>query len=176
MKAKMEKYRTKVFRFIVLFVKNEELSEDLTQDDMLKVWIRHQHIQSLHDIDNYILKMAKHHVLYHFKKLAREKKYQEEIWQRFQDRSISADHSLITREIEKELDAIVMTLPQRQQEVFTLNHQKGLTLDEIASTLDIAPRTARNHLNRAMKVIRSQMDPGSLMFWFWVSTLALSLV
>ena len=165
MKAKMERYRTRVFRFIVLFVKDEELAEDLTQDVMLKVWVRQHYIQSLHDIDNYILKMAKHHVLHHFKKLAREKKYQEEIWQRFQDRSISADQSLIAREIENELDAIVMTLPQRQQEVFTLNHQKGLSLDEIASTLDIAPRTARNHLNRAMKVIRSQMDPESLMCW-----------
>src|SRR5690606_2875984 len=165
MKAKMEKYRTKVFGFIVLFVKNEELAEDLTQDVMLKVWVRQHYIQSLHDIDNYILKMAKHHVLHHFKKLAREKKYQEEIWQRFQDRSISADQSLIAREIENELDAIVMTLPPRQQEIFTLNHRNGLSLDEIASTLDIAPRTARNHLNRAMKVIRSQMDPESLMCW-----------
>ncbi len=165
MNAKMENYRTRVYRFIVLFVKDEELAEDLTQDVMLKVWERRQHIRSLHDIDNYILKMAKHHVLYHFNKLAREKKYQEEIWQRMQHTAIPVDHSLITKEIEKELDAIVMTLPPRQQEIFTLNHRNGLSLDEIASTLDIAPRTARNHLNRAMKVIRSQMDPESLMFW-----------
>lgn len=171
MKAKMEKYRTRVYRFIVLFVKDEDLAEDLTQDVMLMVWVRLQHIQSLHDIDNYILKMAKHHVLSHFKKLAREKKYQEEVWLRMKNSPLQADENMITKDIENELDAIVMTLPQRQQEVFTLNHEKGLSLDEIATTLDIAPRTARNHLNRAMKVIRSQMNPESLMFWLMIAGL-----
>src|SRR5690606_14535209 len=110
------------------------------------------------------LKMAKHHVIDHFKKLAREKKYQEEIWMRMQLTSEQVDQPMITQEIEKELDAIVMTLPPRQQEIFTLNKRKGLSLDEIALTLDIAPRTARNHLDRAMKVIRSQMNPDSLLF------------
>src|SRR5690606_20464170 len=141
-------YRTRVFRFIVLFTKNEELAEDLTQDVLLKAWARRDQIQTLEDIDNYILKIAKHHVIDHFKKLAREKKYQEEIWLRIQNTTLPADHPIITLEIEKELDAIVMTLPPRQQEIYTLNQRKGLSLDEIATTLDIAPRTARNHLDR----------------------------
>lgn len=161
----MRQYRTKVYKFIVLFTKNEELAEDLTQDVILKVWTRKAKLSNLEDLDNYILKMAKHHVIDHFKKLAREKKYQEEVWLRMKNSPLQADEKMIARDIENELDAIVMTLPQRQQEVFTLNHEKGLSLDEIATTLDIAPRTARNHLNRAMKVIRSQMNPESLMFW-----------
>lgn len=171
MNTKMKYYRAKVYKFIALFTKNEELAEDLTQDVMLKVWSRKDKLYVLEDVDNYILKMAKHHVIDHFKKLAREKKYQEEVWMRLKSAPLHTDNPLITQEIEKELDAIVMTLPQRQKEVFTLNHQKGLSLEEIASTLDIAPRTARNHLNRAMKVIRSQMNPESLMFWLMIAGL-----
>lgn len=164
----MRQYRTKVYKFIVLFTKNEELAEDLTQDVMLKVLSRKEKLCAMENLDNYILRMAKHHVIDHFKKLARERKYQEEVWIRLKSTPLQADNQIITREIEKELEAIVMTLPQRQQEVFTLNHHKGLSLDEIASTLNIAPRTARNHLNRAMKVIRSQMNPESLMYWLMV--------
>src|SRR5690606_23556998 len=165
MNTMMKYYRTQVYHFIVLFTKDEELAEDLTQDVMLKVWSRKDHIATMVDMDNYILKMAKHHVIDHFKKLAREKRYQEEIWNRMQNSPATSHNPLIAQDIEKELDAIVMTLPPRQQEIFTLNQRNGLSLDEIASTLDIAPRTARNHLNRAMKVIRSQMDPESLMCW-----------
>lgn len=150
-----------MYRFIVLFTKNEDLAEDLTQDVMLKVWSRRDQMESLEDMENYILKMAKHHVLDHFKKLAKEKAYQEEIWQRMSQSANRVESPLVTEEIEKELDAVVMTLPPRQQEIYTLSHRKGLTLDEIAVTLDIAPRTARNHLNRAMKVIRSQINPDS---------------
>lgn len=168
MKSKMKNYRTRVYRFIVLFTKNEDLAEDLTQDVMFKVWIRREKMKSLEDLDNYILKMAKHHVIDHFKKLAKEKAYQEEIWHRMNHRTNGVESPLVTQEIEKELDAIVMTLPPRQQEIYTLNQRKGLTLDEIAVNLDIAPRTARNHLNRAMKVIRSQINPDSFLFWLVV--------
>lgn len=164
----MDYYRMRVYRFIFLFTKNDDLADDLTQDVMFKIWARRDQILTLEDIDNYILKMAKHHVIDHFKKLAREKEYQEEIWHRMKHSTNYEEAPLVTEEIEQELDAIVLTLPARQQEVYTLNQRKGLTLDEIAMTLDIAPRTARNHLNRALKVIRSQMNPETFLFWLMI--------
>lgn len=165
MKDRMKYFRIKVYRFIVLFTKNEDLAEDLTQDVMLKVWIHRDQILSKKDMDNYILKIAKHHVLDHFKKLAKEKAYQEEIWIYMKNNTNYVESPLISREIEEEVDVIILTLPPRQKEIYTLNQRKGLTLDEIATALDIAPRTARNHLNRAIKEIRSQMNPDSFLIW-----------
>lgn len=161
----MDYYREKVFRFIDRFVKNQDLTEDLTQDVMMKVWSHRHRISQLSDPDNYILKMAKHHVLDHFKKLAREKEYQEEVWYHMQKRAQSVESNMVQNEINQRLDAVIKTLPPRQQEIYTLNIRKGLSLEEIAATLDIAPRTARNHLNRARKIVRSQMDPGSYLTW-----------
>src|SRR5690606_26428873 len=97
MNTKMKYYRTRVYHFIVLFTKNEELAEDLTQDVMLKVWTRKDKLNVLEDVDNYILKMAKHHVIDHFKKLAREKKYQEEIWNRMQNSPATSHNPLIAQ-------------------------------------------------------------------------------
>lgn len=168
MKTKIEYYRLKVYRFIVLFTKNADLAEDLTQDVMLKVWTRRDQILIMEDMDNYILKMAKHHILDHFKKLAREKKYQEEVWVHMKNSTNLVESPIISREIEEEVDAIILTLPSRQKEIYTLNQRKGLTLDEIAMSLDIAPRTARNHLNRAMKVIRSQINPDMFLMWLFM--------
>jgi len=158
----------RVYRFIVLFTKNDDLAEDLTQDVMCKIWDQRDQIITLEDMDNYILKMAKHHVINHFIKLAREKEYQEEIWMRMKSDFSFVESPMVTQEIEEEVDAIVLTLPPRQQEIYTLNQRKGLTLDEIAMTLDIAPRTARNHLNRAMKGIRNQINPDSFLFWLFM--------
>ena len=69
----MPYYRAKVYRFILQFVKNYSLAEDLTQDVMLKVWSKYERLSTLDDMDNYVLKMAKNHIIDHFKKLAREK-------------------------------------------------------------------------------------------------------
>lgn len=157
----MDYYREKVFRFIDRFVKNQDLTEDLTQDVMMKVWSHRHRISQLSDPDNYILKMAKHHVLDHFKKLAREKEYQEEVWYHMQKRAQSVESNMVQNEINQRLDAVIKTLPPRQQEIYTLNIRKGLSLEEIAATLDIAPRTARNHLNRARKKVRNQINPES---------------
>lgn len=165
MENKMDYYRAKTYRFIVRFVKNENLAEDLTQDVMMKAWGYRHRISELSDPDNYILKMAKHHVFDHFEKLSREKEYQEEVWMHIRQNSERIDSSLIENDINRRLDAVIKTLPPRQQEILHMNVRKGLSLDEIATSLDIAPRTARNHLNRARKVVRSHMDPGSFLGW-----------
>ncbi|HRN58484.1 MAG TPA: sigma-70 family RNA polymerase sigma factor [Agriterribacter sp.] len=161
----MSYYRAKVYRFIVQFVKDHALAEDLTQDIMLKMWSKYERLSTLEDIDNYILKMSKHHVIDHFKKLAREKAYQEQVWRHMQKSVNTVENKLADKDIDAHLDAIIKSLPLRQREVYTLNKQEGLSLHEIASTLGITTRTARNHLDRALKVIRDNMNTDSLLFW-----------
>lgn len=163
-------YRARVYRFIVQFVKDRTLAEDLTQDIMLKMWSKHEQIFALDNIDNYLLKMAKHHIIDHFKKLAREKKYQENIWHHIQKSTNTSENKLLGRDINAQLDAVIRSLPIRQQEVYTLSKQEGLSLHEIASALGITIRTARNHLDRALKTIRNNMNTDSLLFWIVVGS------
>ena len=161
----MPYYRARVYRFIVQFVKNDNQAEDLTQDVMLKMWSKYEQLSTLEDIDNYVLKMAKNHIIDHFKKLAREKAYQEEIWHRIQESTNTVESKLVQEDIYTHLDAVLKTLPLRQQEVYALSKREGLSLNEIASTLGITIRTARNHLDRALKVIRNNMNTDSFLFW-----------
>lgn len=164
----MSYYRAKVYRFIVQFVKDPALAEDLTQDIMLKVWCRYDQISALTDVDNYVLKMAKHHVLDHFKKLAREKNYQESVWHHLQVDTNTIENKLVDKDINAHLTTVIQSLPLRQQEVYKLSRQEGLSLYEIASILGITARTARNHLDRAIKTIRDKMNTDSLLFWIAV--------
>lgn len=161
----MPYYRAKVCRFIAQFVKDHTLAEDLTQDIMLKLWCRHEQLSALEDIDNYILKMAKNHIIDHFKKLAREKAYQEVIWYSIQKSANAVENKLVEADMNAHLDAVIRSLPLRQREVYTLSKREGLSLHEIASTLGITIRTARNHLDRALKVIRNNMNTDSFLFW-----------
>lgn len=159
-------YRAKIYRFIVQFVKNTDLADDLTQDVMIKVWTRNEQLSAVADADNYILKMAKNHVIDHFKKMAREKVYQEEVWYHLQKLEDKTESKLVQQDIDAHLEAVIKSLPVRQQEVYTLNKQEGRSLHEIAEILGISVRTARNHLDRALKVIRNEMNSDS--FWLWI--------
>ena len=158
-------YRAKVYRFILQFVKNHALAEDLTQDIMLKIWRKYEKLAALEDVDNYILKMAKNHVIDHFKKLVREKAYQEEIWHRIQKSANTVESKLAEKDMNAHLEAVIRSLPLRQREVYMLSKREGLSLHEIASALGITARTARNHLDRALKTIRDKMNTDTLLFW-----------
>lgn len=171
----MPYYRTRLYRFIVQFVKDRSLAEDLTQDIMLKLWCRNDKLSAIEDLDNYILKMAKHHVIDHFKKLAKEKSYQEKIWYHIQNSDNTAESKLAVRDIDAQLEIVIKTLPQRQQEVYNLSKREGLSLREIATTLGITIRTARNHLDRALKVIRNNMNTDSILLWITVVTIYVSI-
>jgi RNA polymerase sigma-70 factor (ECF subfamily) len=168
MENKMENYRVRIHRFILKFVKDPALAEDLTQDVLLKIWIGREKISCLEDMDSYVLTMSKNHVMDHFKKLAKERSYQEEVWYLLQDSENRVESNLVTKDIEARLDAILKALPTRQQQIFELNHNKGLTLKEIAEKLNIAPNTVKNHLTRALKVVRSQMKPESFLLVIWI--------
>ena len=52
------------------------------------------------------------------------------------------------------LDEAFEKLSEKQREVFLGCHEQGLTLDQVAARLGMAPGTARSHLHRALSTLR----------------------
>lgn len=164
----MGNYRVRIYHFIQKFVKDPVLADDLTQDVMIKIWVKREKISCLEDMDAYVFTMSKNHVMDHFKKLAKEKSYQENIWHLMRDSENRIESELASQDIEAQLNTILKVLPARQKQVFELNKRKGLTLKEIAKKLDISNNTAKNHLSRALKVVRSQLKLESFLLIPWL--------
>lgn len=159
MEKRIEILRDRVYRFVLKFVKDPDLADDLTQDIMLKVWTYKEKILASESSDFYVLKMAKNAVIDHFKKLSREKSYQTQVWLHIQKAENPTENDLRAKEMENRLEDILQKLPFRQQQVFHLQYAKQLSIKEISKELKIAPNTAKNHLFRALKVIRSHIKP-----------------
>jgi RNA polymerase sigma-70 factor (ECF subfamily) len=65
----------------------------------------------------------------------------------------SVDRSELAQAIDEALEA----LTDKQRDVFLGCHEQGLTLDEVASRLSMAPGTARSHLHRALVTLRDRL-------------------
>jgi len=50
------------------------------------------------------------------------------------------------------------TLPERQKEALLLSRYEGLSHEEIALVMEVSPRTVNNHVVKALKYIRSQLQ------------------
>ena len=61
------------------------------------------------------------------------------------------------------IDEALDDLSDKQREVFLGCHEQGLTLDEVASRLSIAPGTARSHLHRALATLRDRLKSRRLL-------------
>ena len=57
-------------------------------------------------------------------------------------------------DVAQALDAALEKLSEKQREVFLGCHEQGLTLDQVAVSLGMAPGTARSHLHRALATLR----------------------
>lgn len=76
------------------------------------------------------------------------------------EKTEESDRNEFENDYELLMDAIVITIaqmPERMREVFLLNREQRFTINEIAVHLNLSPNTVRNHLQTAMKRLRSSL-------------------
>ena len=71
------------------------------------------------------------------------------------------------------IERAIEEMPERMRAVFVLHRQKNYSVSQIADKLDIAPKTVRNQLDRAIAKLRKsteQYDPTALelIFVLWL--------
>lgn len=153
-------YRKRVYGFLSHYIKVQPELEDLTQDVMLKLWINRAKFEQVLDVEKYILTIAHHMVMDHFKKMFRDQAYQKKVWQTI---SHNNDNTLMKEvyrnDLINHLEKVLCDLPKRQQTVYRLNKIEGLSLEEIGKRLNISPYTAKNHLAQALKQLKHKINP-----------------
>lgn len=159
MEKMINQYRSRIYGFLLKYVKVPQQAEDMTQDILIKLWNNRQKIQSLEDQEAYILAITRNYIRDHFKKMVREKSYLEEVILHLPTQAPSTLRTIQRHELQNSILSIVSELPDRQQEVYHLFYDQGKSLREIARELNISPYTAKNHRAEALKFIRSRINP-----------------
>lgn len=162
-KILFQKYRDKIFGFFVQFLGDQELASDLMQDVFLKLIQSKSDLDKISDMDGYIYQMCRNRAYDHLKRAYKDKEYREHLQSHLK---LSPNHT--TPEVEKKMEAehyqeilerSLDQLPDQQRLIFNLSKREGLSHQKIAEKLDLSPITVRNHLHRAMKKLRTTINP-----------------
>ncbi|PHN05935.1 RNA polymerase sigma-70 factor [Flavilitoribacter nigricans] len=164
-------YASRLFGFALNLVKSQKDAEGIVQEVFLKLWKNREKIDLHTSFDSYLFTITYNTVVSLLRKRSSEKKYIDYVQSiqipRVADSSVD---ELEWRELQDQVNSIVDQLPARQQEVFRLSREEGMTHAEIAEALNISINTVENHMGRALKFIRSRLtDHHSLKVLLFIS-------
>ncbi len=163
------RHKDKVYTYIFLLVKNQELAEDLFQDTFIKV-IKSLHAGKYQDNGKFIswvIRIAHNLVIDYFRKENQLKvtsndscEYNIFNSQRYSDKTI--EEELIGNQITKDIRLLIDELPEDQKEVIILRHFIGLSFKEIAEHTGVSINTALGRMRYALINLRKLIEKNNL--------------
>jgi RNA polymerase sigma-70 factor (ECF subfamily) len=75
------------------------------------------------------------------------------------------DH-YVAKELAGQIKSHINQLPQKMQQIFVLSRQNHLSVNEISEALNITPRTVKNQLSNALRILRTRMGLLSALILF----------
>ncbi|MFC6099463.1 RNA polymerase sigma factor [Olivibacter domesticus] len=152
-----QQYHQAVYRFAYAFLKNDELSKEVTQEAFLSLWIHRQDLSETLPLYPYLFNKARRLTIDAFRRITSASRMQRELMTVQETLSNETEDTVLWKDLQQITADILKSLPKQQQMVFKLSRMEGLSYEEIAKELHISKNTVKYHLVCALKSIKSQL-------------------
>jgi len=165
----IHRHKGRVFSYILLIVKKQELAEDIFQETFIKV------IRSLKKgkyIENgkfvsWVLRISHNLIIDHFRKeklkgTVSNDSLEIDIFnsQRYSEDTI--EDQMVNNQILSEVKDLIKELPEDQQQVIIMRHYLDLSFKEIAEQTDVSINTALGRMRYALINLRKLVEKKNL--------------
>lgn len=165
----IQRHKGRVFSYIILIVKKQELAEDIFQETFIKV------IRSLKKgkytengkFVSWVLRISHNLIIDHFRKeklkgTVSNDSLDVDIFnsQKFSEETI--EDQMINTQILSEVKDLIKELPEDQQQVIIMRHYLDLSFKEIAEQTDVSINTALGRMRYALINLRKMVDKKNL--------------
>jgi RNA polymerase sigma factor (sigma-70 family) len=163
------RHKSRVFSYIVLIVKNQELAEDIFQETFIKVirsLKRGKYIENGKFV-SWVLRISHNLIIDHFRKLKLKGTISNDgtevdIFnsQKFSEATI--EDQMVNDQILNEVKDLIKELPEDQQQVIYMRHYMGLSFKEIADQTGVSINTALGRMRYALINLRKLIEQKKL--------------
>jgi RNA polymerase sigma factor (sigma-70 family) len=137
-------------------LKDFEQSRDIVQNVFVSVWDRRGKVE-IGNFRSYLLTAIKFQVI----KYSTQNPTRAVFLANFSDLLLSgerADDKILQKDILRLLELFLNTLPKKRREIFVLHYKENLSIEEIATRLDISKKTVQNQLLNVNAALRGKLD------------------
>jgi len=149
-------YWNDLYSLALAFLKSPALAEDCIQEVFVKLWIRREMILKAKEFRSYFFAVARNEII---DTLRRNRS--RVLLRHIDTIEISGGPGQGNPVAEKEISLLIRTslaaLPEKQQQIFLLSREQGLTHAEIARQLQISLKTVANVITLVLNHIRERL-------------------
>lgn len=166
----INRYKDKVFTYIMITVKNHHLAEDIFQDTFIKV-VRSLNMGKYTDngkFVSWVMRIAHNLIIDHYRKEKNLNTLSNDGTEidlfnssKFSDDNI--EDLIINEQILSEVRVLVEELPDDQRQVVVMRHYLGLSFKEIADQTGVSINTALGRMRYALINLRKIITSKGLM-------------
>src|SRR5690554_2107490 len=163
------RHKNRVYSYILLIVKNQDLAEDIFQETFIKVirsLKRGKYVENGKFV-SWVLRISHNLIIDHFRKeklqgTVSNDSLDVDIFnsQKFSDFTI--EDEMVNNQILSEVKELVKELPEDQQQVIYMRHYMGLSFKEIAEQTDVSINTALGRMRYALINLRKLIKEKNL--------------
>jgi RNA polymerase sigma-70 factor (ECF subfamily) len=157
--ALYERYNKRLFHFILRFVKERSLAEDILQETFLRLLKGKKRFRKDSRFSTYLFTIARNLCLDTLKSWERKHIFisQGNHIEKATDKSKGPDKILEETETAKIIQNAIEALPADQREVLILNKYSALAYDEIARIVNSTPTAVKQKSYRAMQSLKQRL-------------------
>lgn len=152
-------YSNRLYGKLLKLLKSVPQTEEIVQDVFLKIWEYRASIDPEKSFRAFLFKIAENKAFDFFRKAALHKAFETELIALSTSNHTMLEELIADEERSVLLEKAINNLPPQRQQVFRLCKLERKSYTEVSQLLGISLSTISDHIVKATKSIRTQLEP-----------------
>jgi len=157
----IERHKAKIFSYIVMCVKQQELAEDIFQEAFIRVirTLKNGRYSDNGKFSSWVMRIAHNLIIDYYRKQKNQSvisndNYEYDLFNSTQFSDASVEERMVSDQVLSEVGKLVNLLPENQKEVVVMRHYRDLSFKEIAEETNVSINTALGRMRYALMNLR----------------------
>ncbi len=165
----IRRHKNRVYSYILLIVKKQDLAEDIFQETFIKVIrsLKHGRYTENGKFISWVLRISHNLIIDHFRKeklctVISNDSCETDLFNSWKFSDDNIEDQMVMNQILTEVKDLVRELPPDQQQVIHMRHYLGLSFKEIADQTGVSINTALGRMRYALINLRKMIKEKNL--------------
>ncbi|WP_207534560.1 RNA polymerase sigma factor [Desertivirga arenae] len=154
--------------FILRYVKDPDVAEDLVQEVFIKLWDNRSNLGEVRSLKDYLFIISRNYTFNFLKKVSADQAMKEKIILFASTTSINAEDKVVSEEYYAHLQKVLSSLPPQTQQIFRMCREEEKSYQEVSALLGISKDAVKKHMVRSLKALKLTLQNSLDIFLFLI--------